>query len=394
MSSVRSGASHFALTIAVVVAACADQPSTLTSGAGGGIPAGNATAASTGTSGPATDPKGLFTANVEQGLRDNCRSCHEPGGISDMPFLNPTSYYQSISSWPRMIRKDPTTSILLTRPMTGSGHVGTNLDAPGLETFHQAIKDWLAAEAAALVDVEDEKPHTEPITPVLGHNVVYFDQMSAALAGLSITFEADQVTDNTLELSGLEVYTTKATGVHIVHPVFVVHPKNEEASPDPIDNFSGMDARFPESSHSALGSGIVVLTNWKPEAKISIVFDSIEPWTEGGGTGGGGGSVGGGCKALGDFSSIKGQFGPCQACHLAGGIGNASVNMDGLDSGDDADACSQIRLRIDTADPNNSQIFRVTDPNGGTSHDFQFGGNVGNWQAFRTAVSTWVTAEQ
>ena len=56
-------------------------------------------------------------------------------------------------------------------------------------------------------------------------------------------------------------------------------------------------------------------------------------------------------------------------------------------------ACVQIRNRVDLGDPASSQIFIVTDPNGGAGHPFKFQNNVNNWMNFRTQVTAWINAE-
>ena len=57
-----------------------------------------------------------------------------------------------------------------------------------------------------------------------------------------------------IELTNLKVPTPAATGVHVVHPVFVIWDQILNPSPDPIDSFSGLDETvFSGSTRSKCG---------------------------------------------------------------------------------------------------------------------------------------------
>lgn len=362
--------------------------STTSTGSGGGTPKG--------------DPKELFAA-LEADFVAACASCHIPAGLADRPFLALPDRYQSVISWPGIITKDPKQSLLLTYPVSGSGaHAnGKNLDSADLkDTLMPKITAWLAAEGAAIADpIDMAKPTIAPVAPIMGFNALYLTPLDKDLEGVAITFNANALTDMTLELTDIQVHTTTKTGVHIVHPLFVVYPKNKDADPDPVDNFGGLDAYYDKNTSGDLGTGTVLLTNWVPEAKLSIVFETVEPYTVGGGMGGAGGGgtgTGGGCTDVAEFmASAQPRFKTsCFGCHGGGNAqANAAVDMSKLDT-DPASACGQIKNRVKPADPPNSQIFITTDPGGTAAHPFKFGGNQGQFDTFKSNVSLWIQAEQ
>jgi hypothetical protein len=83
----------------------------------------------------------------------------------------------------------------------------------------------------------------------------------------------------------------------------------------------------------------------------------------------------------------------CGGCH-GGGNAQATNALDMSDlQTDAAAACGQVKNRVNTTTPANSQIFVVTNPNGNASHPFKFGGNATNWNNFVNQVTTWINAE-
>jgi hypothetical protein len=83
----------------------------------------------------------------------------------------------------------------------------------------------------------------------------------------------------------------------------------------------------------------------------------------------------------------------CKSCH--GGQNPAAqgaIDMSALDS-DPATACAQVRNRVSPGDPGSSQIFVTTDPNGNAAHPYKFGGSSAKFDAFMSALSTWIQAE-
>ncbi len=375
------------------------QPGGLTGGtAGEGGSASGGTNAGTGVGGGlAVDPKTLFVA-LEPQLEEACGTCHKAGGLADTPFLADPNAYASISSWPGVVMKDSTQSILLTYPRAGSKHSGTSLDdLKYKDSLLPKITEWLAAEAAVIgKPIDQNKPTIPPAAPIMGFNALYLTSLDPKLDGVAITFNAATIAPTTLQLTDVQVHTTTKTGVHVVHPLFVVYPKGKTADPDPVDNFAGLDSYVDTQSSTGLGQGTVILDNWVADGKLSIVFETADPWTDGGSGGAGGGSTGGtGCKDLTAFNSAAApQFqNRCFGCHGGGNpAANAAVDMSAL-STNPAAACAQIKNRVKPADPASSQIFITTDPGGNAAHPFKFGGNATQFQNFESAITPWIMGE-
>jgi cytochrome c553 len=380
-----------ALLAAALGGACSDAPPFSlqpTGGAGGSNQGGD------GAGGAFVDNGQLLFAELEADLVAACASCHESGGIADTPFLNPPDRYEAVLSWPGIVVSDPTQSTFVTWSVSGSGHSGTNLEGDLLGR----VEEWLTAEAGAIEGpIEEDTPTLEPFTPIMGLNVVYLSALDSDLEGVAIAFTASTLTDNTLKLDNMEVYTTAVTGVRIVHPVFGVYPKGKAPTADPADSFAGLDQRFDENTAGPLGVGTLLLTNWEPQAKLGLGFEVIEPYVTGGGTGGagGGGAVEGGCADVASFDTNARPVlaASCNGCH-GGNNAQATSAMDTSDLGTDlAAACAQVKNRVNLGNPAGSQLFLSTDPGGNAAHPFKFGGNAGTFNAFRDDVTLWIESE-
>lgn len=383
---------------ALSTSGCDDQRPTLTptSGEGGSGGQGGSTTSST------TEDKGqqLFDDLVTD-MMDACGTCHDAGGFADTPFLREPRY-ESITSWPGIITKDPAASILVTHAITGGGHGGTNLDSAALKnTLLPKVQAWLTEESKAIADTPEMQKgkSVDPFAPILGFNAVYLTAISAEFTGMAITFNANELTPTSLELTNVEVHTTAKMGIHLVHPLFSVYPKGGNPNPDPADSFSNVDQYIDYGKSDTLGPGTLILTNWVADGKLQISFEDIEKYTTMEGTGGaGGGTVGGGgCKDLDSFTTnAKGQFAQCLQCHGgANGQATAAVDMTGLVNDADVDqACGQIRNRISPEDPPSSQLFITTDPGGNAAHPYKFGQNQNAFNGFKNAVSIWIAAEK
>lgn len=366
------------------------------------VPAGSSTTGGDPKDGGTSVNKGqeLFKA-MEPQLMSTCGTCHDLGGIADTPFLaqKPTRY-QSMVSWPGIVRRNPEESLLLTYSMVGKGHSGSlNLDSPQLvDTLLPQVKAWLAAEAetfnAPAADAADasQGPALEPFVPILGFNAIYLGPLGPDFEGMAVTFAADLLDGGALSLSNIEVHPTSKTGVHMVHPLFTVYPKGGEPDPDVADSFSNVDQTFLPGESGTLGPGTVILVNWQDSARLGLVFETIEPHAPAEPDGG---APEGGCKALDAFNNnAKTKFQVCTNCHGGGnGQAVAAVDMSKLTS-DPAAACAQIKNRVTPADPPKSQIFITTDPGGNAAHPYKFGGNATTFNSFRNDVSLWIAAEQ
>lgn len=416
---------------------CADDPATLQtssttgsgvgspsangSGAGGSGDGGNGSGRGGGNGSGNGNGNGGSTAEENHGeelflaLQDDmmsaCGVCHDAGGIADTPFLAGPDRYATISSWPDIVKEDWQTSLLLNYPVSGGGHSGVNLDSSSYaDTLYPKVEAWLEEEARGFVQGGEggssgtgngaggagpgPTPTIEPFKPILGFNAVYLTPLDDDFTGMALTFNAEELTADTLQLTNLELHTTAALGLHVVHPLFVVWPVGDDAEPDPVDSFSGLDAYFPEGTGDPLGPGTLVLTNWSNNAKLSIAFESIVTFTVGGGEGGGGGNPGGECAAQAEFDDVAAAFQPCfMACHNGQNNGaTGALDMRDLDN-DAGAACLQIRNRVDLDTLDDSQIFINTNPDGGAAHPFKFNGNAADWNDFKDTVSGWITAE-
>ncbi|NUQ77219.1 MAG: hypothetical protein HUU21_27100 [Polyangiaceae bacterium] len=387
------GAVVSATAWSAAVGGCVDQPSTIMTGAG---PTGSTSGTSGDDAGSAADKAEALFKALEPELLTTCGVCHEPGGLADTPFLAGPDRYQSVASWPGVVVKNPEQSLFLTYSVKGGGHSGTNLDADTNDpTLLARVKEWLTEEAKAIAAPPPEVgPAIDPFVPIMGFNAVYLGPLGVDFEGMAITFNAEEIGTQSLSLTNIEVHTTAKLGVHLAHPLFVVFPVGQEADPDPVDSFSNVDQTFGPGSGGELGPGSLILTNWKPKAKLTIAFEVIEKIDPGANDGGMDGGTGG-CKDVGSFTAnAQGQFSQrCGGCH-GGGNAAAQGAVDMSDLNDDpAAACAQIRYRVKPADPATSQIFITTDPNGNAAHPYKFGGNTDNFNAFKNAVSTWIAAE-
>ncbi len=389
-------AGALALGAATAAGACTPAPDTIdlgTGGSGGGGGTG-------GTGGAAQNHgKELFTA-LQADLYTACGSCHDAGGIADTPFLAGPDLYATIVSWPGLVVKDPKESTLLTYPVAGPQHTYKKLDSAAYkDTLYPAIEAWLTEEAKNIVIsamMPDAGKSIAPFAPIIGFNAVYLDALGAEYTGMALTFNAVLLDPHVIELDDLEVHPTAALGVHLVHPLFSVFPVGKESDPDPVDSLSNVDQSFDSGQAGALGPGTLILTNWLAGAKIGVVFQKIEPFTTLVGDGGTEGGTVGGCKDVTSFSANAADLlkNNCVSCHGgANGQAKGAVDMSQLTS-DPAAACSQIKNRVSPANADQSQLFITTDPGGNAAHPFKFGGNNGNFDAFKQSVSQWISAEK
>ncbi len=326
---------------------------------------------------------------LEPELLDACSKCHQIGGSANTPFLIGPDWYRSFVSWPGIVTKDTAQSILLTYSMNAKGHSGKNLDAPDLQnTLLPRVKEWLAAEASNFTEAPPNAGTSiDPIVPIMGFNAVYLDGLGPLFKGVALTFRAGLV-GTSLELSEIELHPTLDMGIHVVHPLFIVHPLGKPAEPDLVDSFSNLDQTFEAGKSGPLGPGTVFLLNWSTDAKMSFAFEKIEAINPMG-------IPISGCKDVPAFqANAAGPLATCFACH-DGTEEQAQAAMD-LTSllNDPALACGQVRNRINPADPLKSQIFVNSDPSGNAAHPFKFDGNVAAFGAFQANVATWVAAEQ
>jgi hypothetical protein len=335
---------------------------------------------------------------LEADFVSECASCHKVGGSADTPFLgdpetgNPDPY-DAVTSWPGAITADPKLSVITSWPNEGL-HTGP----PPSSDLEARLEAWLAEEAKAVEAIPNDSKTIPPFKPIVpGFNAVYLDPLGSDFAGMAVTFQAEELTANSLSLTTMQVHPTAQKGIEFEHPLFTVYaPGSSEGDPDPVDSFSNVSQSVEPGSVASLGPGTVVLTNWVSGGKLSLNFEVasvIDPLGGEGGAGGGGPM--GPCMALMAFTdNAEGPLdNNCTTCH--GGNNTSATNaVDMSDIGTDASAaCGQILNRVDLNNPAQSQLFITTDPNGNASHPYKFGGNAGNHDNFVNAVSQWITAE-
>jgi hypothetical protein len=391
-------ATSLGLAVAISAVGCEDQRPTLepTSNSGGGT--GATTTATTSASIDVEKAEQLFEGLAGE-MMSACGTCHDAGGFADTPFLREPRY-GSITSWPGIITKDPAESLLLRYSVIGGGHSGTNLDSDSLKnSLLPKVQEWLAEESKGIADTPPEQKgkSVDPFAPILGFNAVYLDGIDPAFKGMAITFNANELTETSLELTNVEVHTTSKMGIHMVHPLFSVYPKGGDPNPDPADSFSNVDQYIDYGTSEPLGPGTLILTNWVLDGKLQISFENIETYSTMVGMDGGDGGLEGGCVNVDSFNTnAKGSFGQCLGCHGGGnGQATAAVDMQGLvNDADVSNACAQIRNRVNLTNPPMSQLFVTTDPNGSAAHPYKFNQNQDAYDSFRNAVTLWVNDEQ
>jgi hypothetical protein len=360
-------------------------------GGGGGGEGGTAPVAPT--------PYELFL-KVEPELKMTCYICHRENGSADAPFLagsTPEERYQSITAWPGIITATAAESILLTHPDMPSHGGG---EAPPLPA---GIKPdtivWLTSEAANAPGAEiDKGPAVKPFKPIGGgaFNTVYLASLGADFEFASISFNAKAIggtaeDPSLLWLTNITVHTVADKPIHIVHPLFTVYPPGEPANPDPVDSFSNIDQTFTIEGNPTLGTGEVVLTNWKKGSYLGLAFELIEVY-------GGSSSGGTGCKDIPTFQMfVVPQLQTCMMkCH--GGTdpqAKGTMNLSELNAMTPKAACIEVRARIKPGIPAESQILLVTNPGPPVVvHKFKFDGNLNQYNAFKDAVTPWILSEQ
>lgn len=322
-----------------------------------------------------------------------CASCHAVGGPADTPFLGDPETgkpdpYERVTSWPGFVVKDPTKSRLLVHSVS-SEHKGTKPS----DALKSALEAWLEEEAKAVKDVSEEpQPTIPPFKPIVGgFNAVYLGALGPGFEGMAVTFQAEELTATTLSLTEIEVHPTGKMGVKLTHPLFTVYrPGTIQGDPDPVDSFSNVTVELVAGASGPLGPGLVVLTNWKAGSKLSLAFETATVIDPNGGVDPNASP----CKALEPFqTNAAPALGPCVACH--GGTNSSAqgaLDMSDL-TADPGLACGQVRNRVNLMAPGKSQLFVTTNPAGATTHPFKFGGNAGQYNTFKDAVTLWIQEE-
>ncbi|MSP61347.1 MAG: hypothetical protein EXR72_13580 [Myxococcales bacterium] len=324
-----------------------------------------------------------FDADVKPILVTRCASCHGKEGSVGPSFMKDPAY-DTVMGHTGMIVPDPTQSKLLTKGPHNGAVYFTDAEAA-------KVLAWLALESAKLPPVVSNKPTTLPVRPKPGENIVSLLPLGKEFAGATLTFDSS-VLGSTLKLSKITVHTDAAIGLHIAHPLFIIWSGGLKY-PDPVDSFSNLDQLFIKDTKTQLGPGTLLLSNVGALDEVAVAFQILEVY-------GGGLPMMGGCKSVKDFTgTTRGTLSMrCVGCH-GGGNKTAQAALDmgkvnDLSDAGQANACGQIRNRVNTAAPAMSAIFTVTSPKSALNHPYKFGGDQAAFDGFVQSASQWISKEK
>jgi hypothetical protein len=344
-------------------------------------------------------------------LKPNCSQCHG-GTQADIAFLAGTSdiAVQDILMGfdPQIVNPDaPQSSRLLTK----GAHAGPAM----LASQASDVLEWVQAEKDAIGKGSGSSGgqilETTPFKPLLCTGglpgdptcpVNHVDLTPLGLAGATIEFVAMPLGSTDLYVNNLKLKAS-TDGAYIEHPLFVSWPPAAKpALPDTLDRFFNIKLNLMASAAGAIGGGTAAFVGFVPTNDMTIHFKVVDKYKMDGGTGSGSGSGGvTGCKKLPEFkANAQAQLNAaCASCHAGGGNASAksAMDIDGVGSTTDAMillACNQVRTRINFQDTTQSGFYIAPNPGSATGHPFKFGGNQGNFNAFKAAVDIWVQAEK
>ena len=363
----------------VLLTACGEDRADLLNGAG--RTSRNRGDDSANTNGDATDPtkskgsaadaKALFDG-LSADLGSKCGgACHVDGAASAPKWLAGPDAHATVIAYPGVVVENPEASILMTK----APHEGPALP----DTLKPRVKAWLAAEQAAKVASGTGGPATTKDVPVANGA----GSVDLPAPGGTITFTAT-LTGTVLSLKSLSLVAPAETGIHAqgVHLQITHTDKSVVMN----DSLGGADTTAGAGQTTTLGIGTLIAPGIAAGDTMAFVLDKLESAT----AMPDGGTVTGGCVALAAFTTNvvpAMQQSSCLNCHDTGGSGNGALDLSALGT-DVARACAQSKSKIDTTNPANSPL--VTAPSGGeAAHPFK---NAS--AAYRTAVTTWITAEK
>ncbi|AKT39124.1 hypothetical protein [Chondromyces crocatus] len=340
------------------------------------------------------DLKGYFETNVEPLMMSGCDVCHKANGSSSYYFMAPApdsgAIYDTVRNWNAFVIKDWERSRLLVHSTRGGPHTGTPIE--DVEGLRDHLETWLKAESDAM-----EASVPDPAIPLVGpfavrvagaFNAVRFDTyLGDTYLGIGLTFTAAVNDANELVLENITVNTTTTLGVELSNPQVQVFQAGKGAT-IPANPYGGYSRTVLAGDSEPFEPSSVAIPNYTNGMQIGILFGSLKPSTDVGGTD---------CVEQALFESAA--LGQIQtncataACH-GGNASTASVVMNLVNpQGDPEKTCRIIKARTDKVTPANSQIFRNSDPAGGANHPFNFNGDAAMFEQFRTAVLPWVEAE-
>lgn len=330
-----------------------------------------------------------FDTNVAPTLTAKCASCHT--STENPQFLRPNPTLREgvlgFNSGGLIDKMNPVASRLSVYA-SSQAHATVGVNYTPAEAAQ--VTAWVELEALAAGVVQEPVVETAKITPALGPNEI--DLTSIGLTGSKFKFDFQPLATG-MYLSRISV-DAGTGGVRLVHPLFVVWDA-QSAIPDPIDRFSDIDLTIAELTTSQVGGGTAVFVDIPPQGQLSVHFKTAT-FANGMPPSDGGGIVGGGCKAIPNFTAnVRPPLtASCTGCH-AGGNGGATGATDMRDLGDDlkqAEACAQILSRVSKLNPDQSSILESVRPGSPVTHPFKFPTQAA-FDAYRASMLLWITAE-
>lgn len=330
-----------------------------------------------------------FDTTVAPTMQTKCASCHVSTENPQFMRPNPTlrEGVLTFNNGGLVSLTDPQASRL---SVFASSQAHASVGVNYLPAEAAAVTAWVELEALAMGVVAEPVVETAKITPVVGANEV--DLTSIGLTGSKMTFDYQPLATG-MYLSRIQVNAAMG-GVRLVHPLFVVWDGGT-AIPDPIDRFSDIDLTVAEMTTSQVGGGTAVFVDIPPSGQLSVHFKTAT-FANGMPPSDGGGIVGGGCKAVPQFTSTaRPQLTTCAGmCH--GGTNAAARGATDMSKlGDDAlqaDACAQILSRVSKLNPDQSSIIVSVDPAVTNVHPY-YKVPAANFAAFKAQMLMWINAE-
>jgi mono/diheme cytochrome c family protein len=311
-----------------------------------------------------------------------CGACHAVAGGAGPAFLLPKpDLYTTVTSYPSLIGNAPETSRLYAKGVH-EGPALSDAQAPVLAA-------WIVEYNANKPAVDDGgavKPSIAPFAPIMNAtNTVDLTILDPLLSGQNVSFTAKTLGGTTLELTNIKINTAPMTGVHMVHPLWVVWDASFNATPDPVDSFSNLDQTVYGMSSATMGPGTLILPGWSATSKLSVVFVQIEPKM-------GGADAGtiAGCKALQNFvTNVKPLLqANCNACHV-GANPTAGLSFD-FGANSDATVCMNALTEINTTTVANSLLLQRPNPAVNDAHPRK----IATFGPYQTAVTNWINLEK
>src|SRR5262249_40311894 len=152
--------------------------------------------------------------------------------------------------------------------LTKGRHEGPELAPP----LRGQVRDWLQAEADAMVL---EKPvATDPQPVTAGDGAI--DLSKVGVPGSKLTFKAE-LAAMVLNLTGMTIAAPAKSDLHAVAPVFAVVHGDGKITVDM--SFSNVDMTVAAGKSALLTPGILIITGWDAQAKLSVGFTKLETMT-------------------------------------------------------------------------------------------------------------------